>query len=711
MSEIKMIKPLKYWVQKVLPLVYDDSLSYYELLNKVVLKLNELIINNDKLPEYIKAEIQSMLTPEHIEEILSEIFDTLRANIAPHDDGDSTTATTNLSKGTWVWLNDNLYITTRDMNIGDAYITTGDNPNVVRTNVEEQVDSLADIITDYYDSFKYALTLEDDGDSPVALKNRSEGDLLWLDDKFCQLLMDMSYGYPYIKDTNYKEVTVAELLGEISDGLDDEITARGDADDILDGKITDEATAREHADDALSARIDALFNREICVKVEDYGAVGDGVTDDTSAIQDAIDDAQIIYFNNDYLITDTITVPDNKILIGNGSIKINTYKDMFIIGSHVTINGITFKNDSSLIEYDTSATVITAEEEEDIVISNCKFLDIHLGVCIWIVHSNYIKVYNNVINTYSFGGIMYVNACCFTETLFNDVSNGQYEGYQHRYPISVSGYLDTPSAPAKFVKCNYNRVYESAVWEGIDCHGASNAEFIGNVISGTERGIILTHATSITITGYNRNIIVENNEINCSFMGITVSGGDDDSSARNISIKGNSITCTDTEGDTIAYGCISFRGHASYSNIDIGFNRVSGYRKNICFGDGEGENVNIHDNLILGRSSSTAVGIYLHDLTNVNNVTVENNKVSGVLNWLVGCVIAPSVSLIKVGRNTATGSVGNSSYTTLPNSVLLSAVKPLGKTGDFIPCSTGTTIAGWLCVTDAVWVQIASTSA
>lgn len=37
------MRRLRFWVQKVLPLVYDDSLSYYELLNKVVAKLNEMI--------------------------------------------------------------------------------------------------------------------------------------------------------------------------------------------------------------------------------------------------------------------------------------------------------------------------------------------------------------------------------------------------------------------------------------------------------------------------------------------------------------------------------------------------------------------------------------------------------------------------------------------------------------------------------------------
>lgn len=37
------ISPLKYWVQLVTPLVYDDTLSLYELMGKVVKKLNDVI--------------------------------------------------------------------------------------------------------------------------------------------------------------------------------------------------------------------------------------------------------------------------------------------------------------------------------------------------------------------------------------------------------------------------------------------------------------------------------------------------------------------------------------------------------------------------------------------------------------------------------------------------------------------------------------------
>lgn len=41
LGDYKPLQPFRYWCQKVLPLVYDDSLSYYELLCKVVDYLNK----------------------------------------------------------------------------------------------------------------------------------------------------------------------------------------------------------------------------------------------------------------------------------------------------------------------------------------------------------------------------------------------------------------------------------------------------------------------------------------------------------------------------------------------------------------------------------------------------------------------------------------------------------------------------------------------
>lgn len=55
------VSPLRFWSQKVLPLVYDDSLSYYEVLGKIAHKLNELIGNIDPI---VREIIEDMgLTP------------------------------------------------------------------------------------------------------------------------------------------------------------------------------------------------------------------------------------------------------------------------------------------------------------------------------------------------------------------------------------------------------------------------------------------------------------------------------------------------------------------------------------------------------------------------------------------------------------------------------------------------------------------------
>lgn len=47
--------PLRYWVQAVLPLVYDDSLSYMELLSKVIAKLNDMAQSLNQMGESLNT--------------------------------------------------------------------------------------------------------------------------------------------------------------------------------------------------------------------------------------------------------------------------------------------------------------------------------------------------------------------------------------------------------------------------------------------------------------------------------------------------------------------------------------------------------------------------------------------------------------------------------------------------------------------------------
>jgi hypothetical protein len=89
-ADFNHIRPFRFWCQKVLPLVYDDSLSYYELLNKVVKYLNDVIedVNalgtafqalEDSLNHYVEDVVEErldqMVEDGTLDDIVSEVLD------------------------------------------------------------------------------------------------------------------------------------------------------------------------------------------------------------------------------------------------------------------------------------------------------------------------------------------------------------------------------------------------------------------------------------------------------------------------------------------------------------------------------------------------------------------------------------------------------------------------------------------------------------
>ena len=69
-----MIDKLKYWSHKILPLVYDDSLSYYEVLNKMRAKINEII---DYVQENIEENIRAIIGSAFLDVSYDELTETL----------------------------------------------------------------------------------------------------------------------------------------------------------------------------------------------------------------------------------------------------------------------------------------------------------------------------------------------------------------------------------------------------------------------------------------------------------------------------------------------------------------------------------------------------------------------------------------------------------------------------------------------------------
>ena len=76
MSPTAKVSDFKFWCQKVLPLVYDDSLSYYEVLNKMVVYLNQVIDNvNADIDNVEELEADFLLLQSYVNNFFDDIDD------------------------------------------------------------------------------------------------------------------------------------------------------------------------------------------------------------------------------------------------------------------------------------------------------------------------------------------------------------------------------------------------------------------------------------------------------------------------------------------------------------------------------------------------------------------------------------------------------------------------------------------------------------
>ena len=74
MSPTAKVSDFKFWCQKVLPLVYDDSLSYYEVLNKLVVYLNQVIANvNADIDNVEELEADFLLLQSYVNNFFDDI--------------------------------------------------------------------------------------------------------------------------------------------------------------------------------------------------------------------------------------------------------------------------------------------------------------------------------------------------------------------------------------------------------------------------------------------------------------------------------------------------------------------------------------------------------------------------------------------------------------------------------------------------------------
>ena len=323
------------------------------------------------------------------------------------------------------------------------------------------------------------------------------------------------------------------------------------------------------------------------VSVKDFGAVGDGITNDTAAIQAALYAGRTIYFPNGTYLTGQVTVPTKVCLVGESLANV-------IISPYGTIDGtgVFYLNSASSVE-----------------ISNFTFLSAYPtsanSIAIYVSGGSKNYIHDIYINSYDTG----VSTNNTTDSNFEriTVTSGNNSG------IYISG---STSYRNKVLNCT---VLHATISHGIQINGGKD-----NQVSSCE----CTDAKIFGISIYNTNsAIVSNNTI-----WDTLKEGINLENSNSCIVVNNSIYWTTTAIST-DFGLSLFGADPSENN---NFNIISGNyiggpaKSGIACAQHCQYNI-IQDNTVVNPNTlneANAAGILIYGIGGGNNFVTGNTLFS-----------------------------------------------------------------------------------
>jgi hypothetical protein len=414
------------------------------------------------------------------------------------------------------------------------------------------------------------------------------------------------------------------------------------------------------------------------INVADYGATGDGSTDDLTAINAAVSATAtggVLFFprpTNFYRITGEIPISKSMEIRGVKSrIDQETAGETIfeLTASGVSINGMILVG-PQFVTYVEGERAINAEgSDKDNFYSNIKVFNNEMsswggyGVRFEFVES--FSIANNYIHDMARAGILMVSARRgeITHNIIEDVTGiaPAYGIVLSRQPeVSIINY----PKPEEIV-ISSNVVHNVTNWEGIDLHAGHNITITGNVVTACYAGISVTSAnagavltfasTNISVTGntvnsgvsdgsygigiqfagaadgvpalveYSTGSITGNTIIGHGVATTTTSGGISIQATKGVTVSGNTVVDCSPTAIHVRY---LNRGFNAVGNaiIDPWSNSVDGIAFFVDDGDNEGYIGN--NTFVLAEKSASQVltrGIQVTDLS-TNNIVIGNNK-------------------------------------------------------------------------------------
>ena len=308
-------------------------------------------------------------------------------------------------------------------------------------------------------------------------------------------------------------------------------------DDVGNEELTTTAKDLKGAINELDTQYKDIANEKVdktYLNVEDFGAKGDGVTDDTDAIISAIQTGKKVYFpKGTYLISSTIVLADNSILFGDGYVSVLKCSPSFngtelikiLNAKNTEIKDISLNGGSSF-DYTTRKFTNLNSKITGILISNgathvsvCRINNVEITLfskCgINVEPSTYEVIVNNVVikacnlsgiynrGTDSHWSNIYIGLCGYNSSEYLkegahlEGANNNYSNFKI-YLCDYGGlYLENGTSSNNY--SNFN--IQECKGYGLNINTASNNNLTNIVIDSCENAINMYKTSGIYVSG------------------------------------------------------------------------------------------------------------------------------------------------------------------------------------------------------------------
>jgi hypothetical protein len=346
--------------------------------------------------------------------------------------------------------------------------------------------------------------------------------------------------------------------------------------------------------DAVSRKLDKKLYE--IVSVEDFGAVGDGTTDDLTAIQAAVDsltEGGILNFNSDaYEVSGVINVNGKNITfnftkrgtmtwtaLGTG--KPNSYNPT-TAGISVDANRFTILNailvgphTASYVDNSCMIQMIGTDKDtrlEGLIVSNCEISKVG-SYGIYGQYLNNILLENVYIHNVGYAGANF-DSCDNGAIVRAKVETITPGTSSNMYGLSLGMYAPTgwDNTSAYDPMCKHWIIKDSYIndtaWEGIDVHGADNVIICNNKVYNTKQGLGISTNSNGTINDRfgGPNVLIFGNVVDGRNPDGTASGRENLQYGINVN-GGGALSATNVK---VLNNIILYKGVVDESNPEAG---------------------------------------------------------------------------------------------------------------------------------------------